>query len=505
MKLFYTLVALWFLTPSNSLFAQLFESEPNNEMAAANELPLSTALSGEICIWDNHDWYEIVLPEDGLLQISLSSAGEGDNPASPFYFQLHSATGNPFGEFSPTAGEFGVMQDDSGNWCCLKAGTFYLYAYSGYVFDYCYDYTITLDLIPASFENDSEPNSNLTDNLAVVAYNTPTEGHLSFVTEPGSSGTDGYDNYKIIPPMNGVMRLIIETEAQSTGSNNLNVMLHNGAGVAWYQQTTPTGAFLAPTIDTLFWDCTPNDTMIVQLFSTNFNDRGYAYRLRYDIVAPQYPDDHEPNNTASNAEWVEISAPVTGNQYYYGDSSDDIFKFFKPDTGFFKVRVTSTTGSSDGNLGTKVQLFDHNFSLLYQLNAPLGVNGALALDSMYFAYLPSDTFYVKVYSDYAYAACRSYLLEFDYVDIEDGIPENAMDNLLLFPNPAKEYFILDTRHLNGVSVIEITNAMGAVILKENTNSKGLHHFDSSGIAPGVYFVSVYYGSQKHIQRLIICD
>ncbi|MEN9638294.1 MAG: hypothetical protein RLZZ262_162 [Bacteroidota bacterium] len=503
MKQFSAFSILLFWFGINALQAQITESEPNNAINAANALPLGETMTGQVCIWNNEDWYQVVLPEDGFLQITVTSAGAGDNPAVPFQFQLYSAAGNPWNAFAPTAGEFGVMITDTAGWCCLKAGTFYLQVYSGYAFDYCYDYEVTLDLVPASFGNDMEPNSSLTDQLYVVPYNTAVEGHVSFISDPQSFGTDGHDYYKIVPPINGLMRLFIENEAQSTGSGNLSVMLYNNNGNPWYQQTTPIGQFQTPNSDTLYWECTPSDTLIVEIYNTNYYDRGYAYRFRYDMVAPLYSDDVEPNNTTATAQLIDIANPTMGNLFYYGDNGEDIFKFLKPDTGFFKVRVSSSTNSSDGTLGTKLMVMDHNFNLVNFVTAPLGVNGAIGMDSLYFPYLAADTFYVRVTSDYAYAACRSYILEFDYNAVPDHVNERLTKGLTLYPNPASSHFFIDGRDWIGNAEFVLINSLGDVVMKKQWTGNGLHQVDCAGFLRGMYVAMVSNGGTFYTQRVVI--
>lgn len=503
MKKFCTLFTIFNFAFVALLNAQISESEPNDNLASANEIALNTELSGQLCMWNNEDWFEIVLPEDGQLKITTTSAGEAENPPVAFQFQLYSAAGNPWNAFDPETGNFGQMITDSSGWCCLKAGTFYMQVYSGYVYEYCYDYSVVLELLPATFQDDAEPNSSVNDNLVLIPYNTATEGHVSFITNPQAGGTDNYDFFKIAPPINGMMRLFIETEAQSTGSNALFVMVHDIDGNPWYQQSSIVGEFGLPASDTLYYDCTPDDSLIVSLYTSNYFDRGYAYRLRYDIVAPAFENDVEPNNVQATAQLIDLATPVSGNQYYFEDNSEDIYKFYKPDTGFFKVRLTSTTNSSDGSLGTKLQLLDHNFSYVSQLNAAIGINGDLVIDSLYIQYLDADTFYIKVYSDYAYAACRSYLLEFSYNDIQDAVQEADQIAVPIYPNPANDHFFIDTRNLQGASKMQIVNAMGEVVVDRNFTNSGLHQVDMSTSAPGVYYIILKNDSIRLTRSVVI--
>ena len=50
----------------------------NDTIAAAEEMPLNTAVSGEISTKGDVDYYKITLPEDGTLQISLTAGWVSD-------------------------------------------------------------------------------------------------------------------------------------------------------------------------------------------------------------------------------------------------------------------------------------------------------------------------------------------------------------------------------------------------------------------------------------------
>ena len=50
----------------------------NDTIAAAEEMPLNTAVSGEISTKGDVDYYKITLPEDGTLQIGLTAGWVSD-------------------------------------------------------------------------------------------------------------------------------------------------------------------------------------------------------------------------------------------------------------------------------------------------------------------------------------------------------------------------------------------------------------------------------------------
>ncbi len=503
MKKLLTLVFAFTIGTSFLTRAQINEVESNNELVLANDLPLNIIVTGQTCTIIDADWYRVILTEDGFLKIRTSTAGEGDNPNAPFIFTLFTPTSNPWNSFSPTTGENGVMIADSSGWCCLHAGTFYIKVQRDYAFEYCYDYSFSLELLPATFQNDLEPNSTITGELVTIDYNTPIDGHVSFISDPQNAGTDSYDYFKIIPPSNGLLRMFVESEAQSTGSNDIKIKMHNADGNEWYQQTSLVGAFQSPNTDTLYWECTPDDTLILLVLTNNLYDRGYSYRIRYDMIAPVFGNDVEPNNTSATAQVIDLAIPAMGNQYNYGDNSDDIFKFVLPDTGFFKVRITSTTNSADGFLGTKLQLLDNNYNYINQLNAPIGTLGELAVDSLTMPYLDADTFYLRVFSDYIYAACRSYLLEFFYNDLEDNVNEFTLSHIGIYPNPSNGRFIMDTRQISGDGVVSVFNSMGEVVMMKNIVFGSQKELVLNDCASGIYFIKTTSGNKSKTQRLIV--
>ncbi len=481
--------------------AQISESEPNNPFPLSNDLPENTVMSGQTCNWNEPDRYLIVLPEDGNLQINTQVAGQGINPNSGITFTLTSKTNNPWNSFSPFVGENGSFMSDSFNWCCLLADTFYIEVYRGYAFEYCYDYSFSWDLLPAAFNNDEEPNSTylLAEDLNM---NATAEGHVSFVNNPQAS-SDVTDFYRVVPPVNGTMRIFVETEAQSTGSNSLNVTLHASNGSGWYDQYSSVGTFQLPSSDTLYWGCVGNDTMYISLFTSNYYDKGYAYRIRYDMIAPTYADDIETNNNFASAQLVDPALPIEGNQYYFGDGSDDVYKFFKPYIGFLKIIVRSETMSADAGGGTEVQFFDHNLNQFSTLSAPLGINGQIAIDSITYEGLASDTFYIKVLSNYAFHACKSYQLMLSYTDFNDQVQEKNFLNSSLYPNPSNGKFNLDTRNESGSANIQVCNLIGEIVFEKNTFLGGILELNFEKLDKAIYIMKISKDGKQDVHKMII--
>lgn len=59
--------------------AMLQESEPNDNPAQANQLPLNTWLRGCSEVYQDQDWYQFTIPENGLTEIELGRTAENTN------------------------------------------------------------------------------------------------------------------------------------------------------------------------------------------------------------------------------------------------------------------------------------------------------------------------------------------------------------------------------------------------------------------------------------------
>jgi hypothetical protein len=482
--------------------SQITETEPNDPFPSGNVLEEGETISGQTCTYDNPDLFKITLPEDGKIRIFTETSGDGDNPASPFTFQLFNDQNDAWNEFSPNAGDFGLMVSESFDWCCIEAGDYYIQVYRGYAFEYCYSYTLSWELIPATYANDVEPNSIYTEALN-LDYNSPTEGHLSFYGHPQGVGQDGIDYYQFVAPTNGTLRLFFEAEAQNSGSNFTQLTLYNSDGIAWTLQNSAVGSFQTPSSDTLIWECIGTDTMYLSISTTNFYDRGYSYRIRFDVIEPVFANDMEDNNTLETAQEIDPSLPVEGNQYFYGDNSSDNYKFTKPDAGDLKIVMRAETHTGDPTLGHSLQLFDSNFSAIGgQFTGPLGIYSVTAIDSITYANLPAGTYYMQTSSNYAFAACRSYQLTLSFDNL-DGISNNTfLSSLSIYPNPSSGSFFLEVETTDTYEV-SIYNSTGKLIQNRTLRNTPRAEFVTDGFAKGVYMIRISLGSDVVNHRMLV--
>ena len=85
---------------------------------------------------------------------------------------------------------------------------------------------------------------------------------------------------------------------------------------------------------------------------------------------------------------------------------------------------------------------------------------------------------------------------FDVHFLHDGLPEYDKNNVLVYPNPAKDVLNLS---LNDVSRVEIYDLMGRIILSETNPDSELN---VSLLQQGVYFVKIFTDNESHSVKFI---
>lgn len=289
----------------------------NDTLAAAEELPLNTAVSGEISAKGDVDYYKITLPEDGTLQMGMTAdwvSGFGESYRVAFY----------------TADGTTVFQDDyvaeniqfpADGW---KAGVYYFSVKPEYdTYPPKSAYTLTANFTPKSqWATDSsyelEPNGNF-NTANPIALATPCKGVFS--------DSNDADCYTFSTEEAGKISVILENPDQSTA--NCTVILYNEAqepvGKAALRNnstsvTIPEQGFNA-------------GTFYVQVKTDNTLTNNWKYAEQYQLTVDFTPTgdtyESEPNDTTANADTLPVNAPVTGKLVSVND------------TDFYKVTLNS--------------------------------------------------------------------------------------------------------------------------------------------------------------------
>lgn len=82
--------------------------------------------------------------------------------------------------------------------------------------------------------------------------------------------------------------------------------------------------------------------------------------------------------------------------------------------------------------------------------------------------------------------------------VEDGIEENEIGSISVYPNPAHDIIRIETRSIASVQSVDLYNVTGQKVLSSNEKE-----INVSGLEPGVYFVRVNCGGNSLIERVVI--
>ncbi|MDB5284334.1 MAG: type sorting protein [Bacteroidota bacterium] len=465
--------------------AQSSETEPNDSLQVANPLAAGTTISGQSCVFTDQDWYRIILPNDGILVVyTTASIPDATEPGQgQLNISLFSKTGAPFYGYTVRTGVSGSALSDTLTFCCMAADTFYLQAYRGWAFNLCWNYTLNWTVALPSFTNDAEPDQ--APLLAVpMPYNTNVEGHLGFQNQPGGGAEDNNDFFAIVPPTDGVLKVNVSVEAEAGANAPFNVSLFDNVGGNLSDMSIMPGSYPLPFDTTLYWSClTGGDTMHLRPSLSVYGELGFAYKMSYTMLAPVFGNDVEPNNTMGTAQVVDPNQPIEGHEYFYNESNEDYFKFYKPDTGFFQLIMQAETYAASTNTPMYLYLLDTIGNTISAIYPTIGVNSHPLSDTMYVATLAAGYYYLKPGNAYFGAPCTSYRLDITTPTITGINPVAQSQTLRVFPNPSSDLFTVDFGEVRNTS-IGIYNSVGQLVetmLQNNERYVALGNKLSTGL------------------------
>lgn len=170
----------------------LNDTEPNNDVSLALELDENATAFGHINYYyegvtDLFDCYKIEIPDDGHLELTLSSENN-----IFLWLYLFDSDGYSILNQGNSDGAFIVDRPD------LAAGEYYALIGTYYTFE-ASGYTLKSEFTPPEQANDPEPNNQLTD-ATWWDINSSIEGHSNYF---GNGYRDTFDFYTIELPYTG--------------------------------------------------------------------------------------------------------------------------------------------------------------------------------------------------------------------------------------------------------------------------------------------------------------
>jgi hypothetical protein len=87
--------------------------------------------------------------------------------------------------------------------------------------------------------------------------------------------------------------------------------------------------------------------------------------------------------------------------------------------------------------------------------------------------------------------------------VQDSDTINDKGDLLVYPNPANHYFIVEFNHHDGVNNLTVYDMAGKKIFKNGYSNCDFAEIDATQFKPGIYVVNVENNGINAHKRLIV--
>ena len=302
------------------------ESEPNNDSATADVIAFGATGTGAIDAAGDVDFWKVVLPSDGAIQVNFSSTNGEYIYATLFSSDLSVNLAQTY-----TSSNGSISRDG------LAAGTYFVRMTPMYSSG-TPSYTINPVHIPITQANDTEPNNVFTE-AEVLELNSTTTGHNGYSQFNGTP-VDEYDWYAVTTDADGKL----EVTFTSLNGQYVYYSLYDGDG------TTQLASSYTSTSGTISKDGLAPGTYYI-LIDTFYSTSFAPYTLENNLIVPS--NETEPDYTNVFENGFEDATPIAVNSttnghigYRYNGVVDD-FDWYAVTTdadGKLEVTFTSLNG-----------------------------------------------------------------------------------------------------------------------------------------------------------------
>ncbi len=298
------------------------DGEPNDEAAKAKEIGLNKTVQGRLGYQDankytdNDDWYKIVVPKDGRVDLEFTAEETYGLTSYAMFFHWYNEADSSYPERARKGYYFanGTLTITD-----AAAGTYYVRVnrhqnHGGYTLKYTFT--------PCSYTNDNEPNNDEGSGDTLESGKT-VQGHLGFLDSNDKRDND--DWYKIVVPQDGRVDLAFNCEETYELQLYYVMMLWQDEEDGSYNERVRKGYYLSN--DTLTVTDVAAGTYYVQL--KRHTGHG-GYKLKYIFTPCTYTNDNELNDQVGVGDTLKSGRTVQGHLGYLDDKNyrdnDDCYK-----------------------------------------------------------------------------------------------------------------------------------------------------------------------------------
>ncbi|MDO5656560.1 MAG: pre-peptidase C-terminal domain-containing protein [Flavobacteriaceae bacterium] len=309
------------------------ESEPNNDVATANEIDFETTISGEINVNGDMDYYVLTTTSNGKIRIDFSHSG-ADNQYT--YVYLYSSTSQNLAQVYTNSTSY--LERDG-----LAAGTYYV-KINSYYSGHTHAYSFTPSFISIPTANDMEPNGSYTDAQS-IALNSSIAGQVGY-REFNENPADAQDWFKVNADLHGKLSIRLETLIDES----VYVYLYDGNGTTVLAQgytTAVTGNTKTIEKDGL----APGEYYI--RVNTYYTVDFAPYILTNQLILPPHPSEGNNNENVSEAQTLALNSSVNGLVGYRYNGNVDLHDWY------------SVTTDANGKLQISLQTLNPELVYVY--------------------------------------------------------------------------------------------------------------------------------------------
>jgi len=335
------------------------ESEPNDNLASANPIPVNGVDRGSLTSAipsDVMDFYSVSVPSDGFLQVEVT-------PAAELRIGITLLDTNGVAELA-TQDATGMGVNTGIVYSNLQAGNYFiavrLIAGEG-------EYGISVHFAPVE-SVDAEPNDKPADALT-FPLNKEMRGHLGF---HGGLLTDRYDFYAITTLVNGSLDITVYPD----GTLRVALYLIDTRGAAVLGAKDENGKGGSEKV-------VHNELAAGRYYVLVEATEGYgSYTLTNLHTANPVLNDPEPNNSPAQA--VLVSLVPNGNTHsgfgqgqlgYFGGAFRDERDFYRLELPQYGNLQLSTVVPDESNLKVGYSLYDSTLRFIGQGSGYAGLTG----------------------------------------------------------------------------------------------------------------------------------
>jgi hypothetical protein len=305
------------------------DQEPNNEYTSAKLIASGSTVPGRIGyrtsddVTDTDDWYKIVVPEEG--QIELMATATGSARFYPYYCTVNGyKNNNIYSRGSFTGNTSSASQTDTITFKAtdIGAGTYYI-RISRYPGTGSGGYYLSYRFTPCPMAADPEPNNEYQRYCRLLNGKT-TQGRMGYRTSDDVTDTD--DWYRIIVPKDGPVDIkVTATETLKLYPYESKICRIQDNNI--YNVSSFTGNNSSSTSDTLTYQNNNMAAGVYYIKIHRYSGSG-GYKITYNGPISDIPGDVDGDGEVGIADISELTdfllyGGSTGGTLANGDADGD--------------------------------------------------------------------------------------------------------------------------------------------------------------------------------------